>query len=77
MSGFKRLVDMAEKKSVTELSVESGEVEVYEEKFRGALDALKASVVEEKQVQMKKSDRVRRKKKFIPKKKNNKNKGKK
>ena len=68
---------MAEKKSVTELTVESGEVEVYEEKFRGALDALKASVVEEKQVQMKKSDRVRRKKKFIPKKKNNKNKGKK
>lgn len=77
MSGFKRLIDMAEKKSVTELAIESGEVEVYEDKFRGALDALKASVVEEKQVQMKKSDRVRRKKKFVPKKKNNKNKGKK
>lgn len=55
---------MAEKKDVTPLDVEAEEMEVYEEQFRSALDSLKTDVVEEKKVQIAKSERVRHYKRF-------------
>lgn len=61
MQSFEHLIEMAEKKSVTPLTIENEELEQYEDKFKSALESLKTSVDEEKQGQLEKSDRVRRK----------------
>lgn len=63
VQSFEHLVQMAEKKTVTPLTVETEELEAYEDKFKAALELLKTSVDEEKQGQLEKSDRVRRKSK--------------
>ncbi len=55
---------MAEKKSVTPLDMQVEELEIYEEKFRTALDGLKHLVEEEKQTKVDESDKARRKKRF-------------
>ena len=55
---------MAEKKNVTPLDMQVEELEVYEEKFRTALDGLKHLVEEEKQTKIVESDKARRKKKY-------------
>lgn len=60
MQSFEHLVQTAEKKSVTPLTIETDELEVYEDKFKAALEILKTSVDDEKQGQLEKSDRVRR-----------------
>ena len=65
VSRFNKLIETAEKKNVTPLAIDAEEVEVYEEKFRTALESLKATVVEEKQDKIIKSDRVRRKNRFV------------
>lgn len=55
---------MAEKKDVTPLDMQVEELEVYEEKFRAALDGLKHLVEEEKHTKVVESDKARRKKRF-------------
>lgn len=55
---------MAEKKSVTPLDMQVEELEVYEEKFRTALDGLKHVVEEEKHTKIVESDKARRKKRY-------------